>query len=162
MLATNRTWRFTRLIPAVWCGPAPAAVAEVAPAAVAEVAPAVEGQGVQVVAARVARAAARAGEEREVPAARAAARAVEVTTQPPITTIRLTISRARSCRNSHLPLRPISRSLLRWRKARVDSLSSIPTTCWADLNASGETRMSFISWVTCPVTVRKEAATRLR
>src|SRR5439155_23425356 len=88
-----------------------------------------------------------------------AARAAEVTTRRLITTTRRTISHGPSCRNSHLRLRPISKSWRRWRKERAVSRFSIPMTCSPDLNESGVNRMSFIFWATCPVTLPKEAAT---
>src|SRR6267154_3081394 len=152
-----------------------AAVAVVEPVAVAEAvvrgaearAAVVRVVPVEVVAQEAAVKAALAVEERVAPAAapavaaaQGAAPGVAVPILSLTTTVRPTASHGRSCRHSHLRLRPTSRSWQRWRKERAVSQSSIPTTYWVDSSASGASKTSSTSWGTCPATRRKGAATR--
>src|SRR6266699_2953289 len=93
-------------------------------------------------------------------AARVARAAAVSTQQLIILTIHLIINQGPSCRHFHLRPRPTSKFSLRWQKEQAVSRFSIPTTCWAGSNASGESRTSSTFWGTCPATLLKEAATR--
>src|SRR6266852_4753799 len=122
--------------------------------------------GVRAEAAQEAAVKAAPGEAEEQEAPGAVAEEVALAAEGPMlaltTTTPPTVSRGQSCRRFRLRLRPTSRSWLRWRKEQAVSRFSIPTTCWVDSNASGESKANFTSWGTCRRIRRKAVATLSR